>query len=273
MTNITEGLQTHDLDYLIMPLISIDEYESKIDDRKAIVVGFYVTDSDPANELSKFIEKGVVPVLDTEVSPAPTEDGYYLVFIEMDRDDKFVKNILKLTDSITNLTNIDSWEFSPYHSDDDENFPLTAKDLKQQINLDPESVEITDDEEDDDTADTDGSEDNIPTDADPDAETKLMTEPAEELAEFLQHAMTDSVQLDENTLTLSSGNVLQRFEIVKFTSRSIDSPLVMPGIGDKHLMESTRLQNLLGHGYTVFMTAEYHVVADGNMSLVLKSVD
>ena len=121
---INEGLQQHDLDFTIMPLVSIDEYESKIDDRKAIVIGFYVTENDPATDLAAFIEKGIIKVLDTDVSPAPTEDGHYLVFVELDRNDKFPENLLKIIEEISNVTNIEEWEFSPLHSKQDENYPL-----------------------------------------------------------------------------------------------------------------------------------------------------
>jgi hypothetical protein len=109
MSKLIEGMQANDLDFLIMPLISIDEYESKIDDRRAVVIGFYVTDNDPASELSAFIEKGTVPVLDTEVSPAPTEDGYYMVFVEMDRNEKLFSPSYWIT-AISRLGTIQFWK-------------------------------------------------------------------------------------------------------------------------------------------------------------------
>ena len=269
MNNLLEGLLEHDLDYLVMPLISIDEYESKIDDRKAIVVGFYVTDSEPAKELSAFIEKGVVSVLDTEVSPAPTEDGYYLVFVELDRDNTFIKDLLIIVDSIKNLTNIDDWEFSPYRSKEGENYPLTKKELAKHVNLDPESVEVKDSSDDDEEVDS--SDNNIPDSAKP--EEDLMTEPAEEIAEFLQYSLVDSIRIDENIMTLVNGYVTQRFEIVEFSNSKISTPFIMPAIGTKHLMESNRLQNMLGHTYDVYMTDGHLMVLEGDNRLLLKSVD
>jgi hypothetical protein len=246
MKKLTEGLQAHDLDYLVMPLISIDEYESKIDDRKAIVVGIYVTDIDPANELSGFIEKGVVPVLDTEVSPAPTEDGYYVVFIEIDRNDRFVKRLLNIIETVSNLTNVDNWEFSPYHSDKEENYPVTAEMLKKHVNLDPNSIEIRDTKE------------------------KDQEDQEDQIAEFLQHSAVGSIAIDEQTLTFNDSMLEQAYEIVGF-SKNIDSlSFTMPELGDRQLAESARLQNMIGYGYTVNVAGEHLVVVNERGILTLK---
>jgi hypothetical protein len=246
MTKLTEGLLAHDLDYLVMPLISIDEYESKIDDRKAIVVGIYVTDLDPANELSSFIEKGVVPVLDTEVSPAPTEDGYYVVFIEIDRNERFIKRMLNIVDSISNLTNVDKWEFSPYHSDKEENYPLTAEMLKKHVNLDPNSVEIRDSKE------------------------KDQEKQEDQIAEFLQNSTVESVAIDEQTLILNDHLLEQHYEIVDF-SKNVDTlSFTMPELGNRQLAESARLQNMIGYGYTVNVAGEHLVVVNEHGILTLK---
>lgn len=246
MMNLAEGLQANDLDYLVMPLISIDEYESKIDDRKAIVVGIYVTDLDPANELSSFIEKGVVPVLDTEVSPAPTEDGYYVVFVELDRNERFVKRLLNIVESISNLTNVDKWEFSPYHSDKEENYPVTAEMLKKHVNLDPDSVEIRDSKE------------------------KDQEKQENQIAEFLQNSTVESIAIDEQTLVLNDNLLEQQYEIVSF-SKDIDTlAFTIPAFGDRQLSESTRLQNMIGYGYTVNVAGEHLVVVNEHGILTLK---
>ena len=103
MSNLTEGLRKSDLDDLILPTISIDEFESKIDNETTIVVGLYINDIDPATDLSRFIEKSAVPILDTEVSPAPDEHGHYMVFIEFSRDKTFPKNLIDVIDSLQNI--------------------------------------------------------------------------------------------------------------------------------------------------------------------------
>ena len=68
MVNLVEGLKEGDLEELLIPMISIDEYESKLDD-DSIVVAFYVRDRDPSYDLNRFIQKGASAILDTDVSP------------------------------------------------------------------------------------------------------------------------------------------------------------------------------------------------------------
>ena len=249
MTTLREGLQASDLDYTIMPLISIDEYESKIDDRKAIVVGFYVTEQDPATDLAAFIEKGVVKVLDTDVSPAPTEDGHYLVFVEMDRDDTFPKKLLTIIKEVGNLTNVDEWEFSPLHSKQDENYDLTVEELEKHVNLDPESIEI-DDEEDD-------SDDDL----------------AETVADFLRSSLVESCSMSGKHLTMSTHVGQRHYEIVKIADHAPEMPVLINKIGDPRLMESSRLQNLLGQSYAVYVSGDHLLVTNDDGYLLLKTID
>lgn len=130
---IVEGLKEGDLDNLVGDTISIDEYESKIDD-SAIVVGFYVFYKDPALDLNKFIQKIDIDIIDTDVSPAPTEDGYYIVFVELERNKKLYDNIISLVDTVSNLSGIDAWFFTSYNNKN-----------KQELNIDnlKNSVDIT----------------------------------------------------------------------------------------------------------------------------------
>lgn len=113
MDKIDEGLRVNDLINLIRPVVSIDEYESKIDD-DAIVVGFYVESDMPAQDLANFIEKGANDILDTEVSPAPDDNGNYVVFVEFLRNDKFPQLLEDVLGSVESLTGITEWQFMHY---------------------------------------------------------------------------------------------------------------------------------------------------------------
>jgi len=241
-----EGLLEHDLDYTIMPLISIDEYESKIDDRKAIVIGFYVTERDPAVDLAAFIEKGVVRVLDTDVSPAPTDDGHYLVFVEIDRDDRFPERLIRMVAEIGNITNVDEWEFSPLHSKEDENYPLTVEELEKRVNLDPDEIEIDDEDA------TDGAE-----------------EMSEHIAGFLRSALVESFGVDGDDVTL--GNA--RYRITGFADGQPEIPVIMASIGDPRIMESNRLQRMLGQAYQVYVSGNGLLVTKDDAYLLLQPVD
>ena len=81
---ILEGVEYGDLASLITTRVSIAEFEPKTgSENDVVVIGFYCDDEAPAQDLASFIEKSAADVLDTEVSPAADEDGYYMCFVEV----------------------------------------------------------------------------------------------------------------------------------------------------------------------------------------------
>ena len=101
-SNLLEGLRESDLVDLVSPVVSIDAFEPKSGKGKnVVVVAFRVSDEEPAQDLASFIEKGVHDLLDTEVSPTVDEDGMYLVFVEIKRDENLMNTVAV---SYTHLT-------------------------------------------------------------------------------------------------------------------------------------------------------------------------
>jgi hypothetical protein len=117
MTKLKEGLRKDDLIHMMSNRVSVDEYESKIDD-SAIVVGFFANSKDVANDVNRFLQKSYVDLLDTEVSAAPDQTGYYMVFVEMLMNNKTSENIASLCRELSSLTSIENWEFSVRGHDD-----------------------------------------------------------------------------------------------------------------------------------------------------------
>ena len=86
---IKEGVEYGDLQSLVKNIVSIAEFEPKTGiDNDVVVIGFYVDDESPAQDLGTFLERGVAEILDTEVSPNPDDEGYYMVFVEIDNDEE-----------------------------------------------------------------------------------------------------------------------------------------------------------------------------------------
>tara|TARA_B100000989_G_scaffold187470_1_gene141055 strand:- start:7014 stop:7439 length:426 start_codon:yes stop_codon:yes gene_type:complete len=111
-SKLDEGLRENDLNDLVLPLVSIDDFEPKSgDDSEVVVVTFRVKDDKPAEDLASFIEKGTHDILDTEVSPSVDDDGNYLVFVEMKREADLFENVKKLIGDVMRLVNIDTWKF------------------------------------------------------------------------------------------------------------------------------------------------------------------
>jgi len=116
-TKIFEGLRPGDLENLVLPEITVDDFEPKSGSpENIVVVSFYAKDLEPANDLASFIERGAHDILDTEVSPAPDEDGNYLIFVEMNRDDSLMESFMKILQDIKKIVNIDSWNVEFYQN-------------------------------------------------------------------------------------------------------------------------------------------------------------
>lgn len=102
---LLENLFSGDLKGILKTVISIDDFESKIDDN-TIVIAFYCTDEDAAEDLAVFLERAELSrLLDTEVSTSTNKDNDYLVFVEVSKtkDIEIMKDTL---DKILHLCNI-----------------------------------------------------------------------------------------------------------------------------------------------------------------------
>jgi len=111
---IKEGVEYGDLETLVDSTVSVAEFKPKTGtEEDVIVVGFYVKDEAPAVDLAKFIERGVTPILDTEVSPNPNDIGMYIVFVEVENED-LMKTTLNLINDIRGLVKVKEWEIKFY---------------------------------------------------------------------------------------------------------------------------------------------------------------
>lgn len=224
---LVEGLREGDLKDLVLPLLSIDEYESKIDD-DAIVVGFFVQDRDPSNDLNRFIQKSAVSLLDTDVSPAPNEDGYYVVFVELMRDHAFPRKILDILATLEGLTGITSWQ-AKIHAEDGV-FPVDEKTLTVKVRMDPIDDEV----------------------ADLEADRAL----AESLNEFFRPSILDGMVYDRGELTLERRGVSAMLTLVDFgdveTLRENNAVMSQPVRIDEAAQRNVRrLQAFLGSHWLV----------------------
>ena len=113
------SLREEDLKGVVLPKISVDEFEPKTGEKEDIsVIGLYVKEESAGEDLANFINKGSMPYRDVEVSPNPTEDNEYMVFVEMDRDDALLNNLFELVDDISHLSGKLQWKVKPLLSED-----------------------------------------------------------------------------------------------------------------------------------------------------------
>jgi len=141
-SNLAEGIEMGDLARLVQPLMSVDEFRSKMgEDKDIVVVGMTVLGKEPADDIVSFVEKSYDWVLDADVSSGETSDGNYMVFIELQRKPEAPKHIYEMLEDLMNLTDqkTEDWTFSYYNKDD--KLPVTIENLEDKVITSPEEYE------------------------------------------------------------------------------------------------------------------------------------
>ena len=234
------SLQPGDLEDLVLPLLDIDSFNSKIDNQRAIVVAFQVTDQDPAYDLMKFIEGSNLALLDTEVSPAPSPEGYYIVFVEIARNPQFFEVLTELLEQVNNICD-NKWQVKVYPQE--KIMAFDAPELEDMIVTDPALII-------------------------PDEESAPIPQPTQQSVEmkeeFWQHADINHVFVAEGCCVLSG------------QGHSMAWTIRHPGkkLGRLLLDESydhRRLKTLLGPEYIVYNYERGLVVQRGGEQYVLQA--
>lgn len=115
MKTLIENVEKGDLVDLVHPVLTLDQYRSKMgEDADIVVVTYRVREQEPAEDLVNFFEKGYPFVLDADISSGPVDDLDYLVFVELVREPEVAEQVVKITTELCNLTQQDpsDWRFS-----------------------------------------------------------------------------------------------------------------------------------------------------------------
>jgi len=240
MKKINEGLRVHDLIKLVLPVISIDEYESKIDP-DAIVVGFFVDSEAPANDLSNFIEKGAYNVLDTEVSPSTDDNGNYVVFIELLRDEEFPTTLDNILKSIECLTAISKWKFTYYGGKDKIEF--NKKNIRDKIRFERKNP----------------------------IETK---QEQEESFSFFKNSLLDDVNVYDNHIILKKQNISKIFEKIALGNAFILTEQLKLNVKPlsmdfKSLRECNSIRKMLGDNWDVNKIDNHFIISNDSSNKIM----
>jgi len=139
---LAEGLESGDLSRLIDRRVTVDEYKSKIGkDEEIVVLTFKVQGKNPALDLVTFIEKSYDWVLDADSSSGELEDGNYLVFVEADREESLVENIMQMFEDVSHLTDIKINEWILAYHKPHKSKIVSPEAIKNIIPLTPEAYE------------------------------------------------------------------------------------------------------------------------------------
>lgn len=106
---LLEELFEGDLNGMLSDIISVDEFVSKIDD-DTIVIAFYSSDEDAAEDLAIFLERSHIEnILDSEVSTTPNRDAQYLTFVEI-ANKHFIETFKEIIELVSYLNNNKKWK-------------------------------------------------------------------------------------------------------------------------------------------------------------------
>ena len=140
---LNEGLRSKDLKDFVDEMFTVDQYRSKMgEDRDVVVLGFRVSEKNPAADLMEFLERGYQFILDADMSTGEEHDGRYQVFVEIERTENLPGQVEDLLRGVGQLTDIKEWRFRYQKSPKSieytketikEHVPLTAKEYEQKV--------------------------------------------------------------------------------------------------------------------------------------------
>jgi hypothetical protein len=145
---LNEGLDYHDLEGIVIPRLTVDEYAAQMGkDSEIVTLAFIVKNKQAGEDLSDWFERGYDFVLDAQVSDGELSTGTYLVFVEMNRRTSVPERIITLLEDLETLTDIPLKEWTIVV--DDEEYEPDAGVLEQVITISPHQYreEVEPDEE------------------------------------------------------------------------------------------------------------------------------
>ena len=214
------GLKYGDLKDTVLSKISIDEFEPKTgESRDVVVLGLRVIENNVGQDLYSFLNSGVADIRDIEVSPNPNDDGHYMVFVEMDRNENTLTNIRNMIKDVENVAGKLKWKASTHLTDD--YFPLNEDDIQNYFISNPEDY-LTKDE----WLAQVQAEEEAEMESVREANCGCGNDPCDTL-EFLKASSLQNASISEGKLLMQGANQTATLEIVKFG----DAKDVMAEIG------------------------------------------
>lgn len=144
---IFEGLDYHDMEGQMIPLVTVDEYAAKMGSNSDIVTLSFIVKSEAAgNDLVDWFERGYDWVLDASLSEGEIEPNRWLVFVEISRRSTVPKRIIELLKDLKTLTSLKLPEWTVQVEDED--YEPEEQILHQVIVCNPNAYKIEKEEED-----------------------------------------------------------------------------------------------------------------------------
>ena len=140
---LNESLRQNDLEFLVSPYVSVDQYTSKIKSDN-ITIAFFCNQLEVAQDLVDFLERLYpIEISDIEIAETLTEDNKNIVYVELERNQMFPKILIDIIDSINFLINceIDDWDFITFGMKDKQKLSYEA--IEKNVRLVPLELQPT----------------------------------------------------------------------------------------------------------------------------------
>lgn len=236
-TRLVEGMRGGDLEDMVLPLISVDEFQSKIGE-DAIVLGFYVSERDAATDLDRFIQKSSAGLVDSEVSPAPDQHGWFMVFVELPRNLRLPEMVKEVIDEISPLVNIENWR-------------MRIRGVERLVPFSEEAVRLHINVE------------------------KIEEGLLDRAGSMLAESAAGSIQADGDALVIE--DISMRIRLVPVGIGSAGDLLTEAGLDDAPIAsdlvaiaEARRIERMLGEGWTAESVADHLLLSKGENSLLVR---
>jgi hypothetical protein len=143
---ITEGLDFHDMEGQVIPLVTVDEYAAKMgSDKDVVTLSFIVKSEAAGNDLVDWFERGYDWVLDASISEGEVEPNRWLVFVELNRRSTVPARIIELVKDLKTLTNLKLSEWTVQVEDED--YDPEEQILRQVIICNPNEYKMEEEKE------------------------------------------------------------------------------------------------------------------------------
>lgn len=131
-----------EMENLVEPVISIDQYKPKIGEaNETVVVAFEVKFEQPAKDLRNLIETDITEHLDVDISEGPNGAGNTVVFVEFVRDDRLYEKIMGIMKVTSQVTGITEWKYKYYKGNSE--LDLTEENLSSTVITDQARYTMT----------------------------------------------------------------------------------------------------------------------------------
>jgi len=144
---IFEGLDFHDMEGQIIPLVTVDEYSAKMgSDSDVVTLSFIVKSEAAGNDLVDWFERGYDWVMDASLSEGEIEPNRWLVFVEISRRSTVPGRIIELLKDLKTLTSLKLSQWTVQVEDED--YDPEEQILHQVIICNPNEYKIEKEKED-----------------------------------------------------------------------------------------------------------------------------